>query len=177
MMKLGSLTLGLCITSLQDFGALLNVWPYKGRDQAIVSNGKQIFILNVGTISFSSTLKVLYLKKVFHVLRLTTNLINVSKFCTDNDTFFEFRPKFFLVKDQVTKKALLQGHLKYGLYEFSPQFISPLTAFFTSSSIHISKPSHHMAEIWHSHLGYPSDVVLKIILTICNPTCLLCLSI
>ena len=111
---------------------------YKGRDQAIVSNGKQIFILNVGTKSFPSTLKVLHLKKVFHVLRLTTNLINVSKFCTDNDTFFEFRPKFFLVKDQVTKKALLQGHLKYGIYEFSPQFISPLTAFFTSNSIHIS---------------------------------------
>ena len=109
MMKLGSLTLGLCITSLQDFGALFNVWPYKGRDQAIVSNGKQIFILNVSTKSFPSTLKVLHLKKVFHVLRLTTNLINVSKFCTDNDTFFEFRPKFFLVKDQVTKKALLQG--------------------------------------------------------------------
>ena len=167
----------ISITSLQDFGALLNVWPYKGRDQAIVSNGKQIFILNVGTKSFPSTLKVLHLKKAFHVLRRTTNLINVSKFCTDNDTFFEFRPKFFLVKDQVTKKALLQGHLKYGLYEFSPQFISPLITFFTSSSIQISKPSHHMAEIWHSHLGYPIDVVLKIILTNCNPKCLLCLSI
>ena len=74
-----------------------------------MSNGKQIFILNVGTKSFPSTLKVLHLKKVFHVLRLTTNLINVSKFCIDNVTFFEFHPKFFLVKDQVTKKSLLQG--------------------------------------------------------------------
>ena len=123
-----------------------------------MSNGKQIFILNVSTKSFPSTRKVLHLKKVFHILRLTINLINVSKFCTDNDTFFEFHPKLFLVKDQVTKMALLQGHLKNGLYEFSPQFISPLIAFFTFSSIHISKPSHHMAEIWHSHLGYPIDV-------------------
>ena len=46
-----------------------------------VSNGKQIPILNVGTEYFPSTLKV------FHVLHLTTNLISVSKFFTDNDIF------------------------------------------------------------------------------------------
>ena len=66
------------------------------------------------------------------------------------------------------KKALLQGHLKNGLYEFSPQSVSPLTTFLTSSSIHTSKPSHHMAEIWHSHLSHPVDVVLKRILTTCS---------
>ena len=83
----------------QDVGALSNIQPYKGKDQVTVNYGKQIPILNVGTKSFPSTLKVFHLKKVFHVLHLTTNLISVSKFCTDNDTFFEFHLNFFLVRD------------------------------------------------------------------------------
>ena len=98
----------------------------------IVGNGKQIPMFNDGTKFFSSTLKIFHLK-VFHVPYHTVNLISVFKFYADNDAFFEFHPKFFLVKDQVTKKVLLQGHLKNGLYEFSPPPVSPPVAFFTSS--------------------------------------------
>ena len=34
-------------------------------------------------------------------------------------------------------------------------------------AIDIAKPSHHLAEIWHSHLGHHVDAILKRIL-ICN---------
>lgn len=34
-------------------------------------------------------------------------------------------------------------------------------------AIDIAKPSHHLAEIWHSHLGHHVDAILKRILT-CN---------
>ncbi|RVW96111.1 putative mitochondrial protein [Vitis vinifera] len=56
-----------------------------------------------------------------------------DKFCADNNTFFEFHPRFFFVKDQVTKKILLQGSLEHGLYRFPTRFVhSPAT--FVSSS-------------------------------------------
>jgi hypothetical protein len=43
-------------------------------------------------------------------------LNNVLHFTLDNDTFIEFHPFFFLIKDRKTKNVLLQGMCKGGLY-------------------------------------------------------------
>ena len=74
----------------QDVDPLSDVQPYKGNEKVIVGNGMQIPILHTGAKNFPSPLKVFQLKRVFHVPNLTTNLISVSKFCTNNNTFFEF---------------------------------------------------------------------------------------
>ncbi|RVW39002.1 Retrovirus-related Pol polyprotein from transposon RE1 [Vitis vinifera] len=66
-----------------------------------------------------SFLQDLFLKSVLHVPHLSTNLISVSKFCTDNAVFFEFHSSYFFVKDQVTKKILLKGWLRGRSYDSS----------------------------------------------------------
>ena len=46
-------------------------------------------------------------------------MMSVSQLCRDNSVFFEFYPKFCLVKSQVSKEVILKGEVGYdGLYQF-----------------------------------------------------------
>ncbi|RVW22623.1 Retrovirus-related Pol polyprotein from transposon RE1 [Vitis vinifera] len=62
---------------------------------------------------------------------------------------------------QVTKKILLKGWLRDGLYEFSSS--SPPRAFVTPSSF-------SDGAIWHSRLGHPASLILSKALASCNPS-------
>ncbi|RVW76269.1 Retrovirus-related Pol polyprotein from transposon RE1 [Vitis vinifera] len=84
-------------------GQLSNIQPYQGKHQVTVGNSKQLPISSIGSKYFHSSLKSFQLQDVFHVPQLTTNLISVSKFCTDNNSFFEFHPNIYLIKDKTTK--------------------------------------------------------------------------
>ncbi|RVW86356.1 Retrovirus-related Pol polyprotein from transposon RE1 [Vitis vinifera] len=137
------------------------VQPYSGTDQVTIGDGNSLPILHIGTKSFFFPSKTFSLNQVLHVPHLSTNLISVSKFCTDNAVFFEFHSSYFFVKDQVTKKILLKGRLRDGLYEFSSS--SPLHAFVTTSSF-------SDGAIWHSRLGHPAAPILSKALASCNPS-------
>ncbi|RVW31775.1 Retrovirus-related Pol polyprotein from transposon RE1 [Vitis vinifera] len=67
----------------------------------------------------------------------------------------------FLTQDQVTKKILLKGWLRDGLYEFSSS--SPPRAFVTTGSF-------SDGAIWHSRLGHPAVPILSKALASCNPS-------
>jgi hypothetical protein len=56
------------------------------------------------------------------------NLVSVHKFTYDNDAFFEFHPWHFSLKDRDTKRLLLQGRCKDGLYPL------PLAGWLSQSS-------------------------------------------
>jgi hypothetical protein len=74
---------------------------------------------------------------------------------SDNNTFIEIHPEFFCVKDRFTRKVLLDGSCKDGLYPFpesSPSSSSPKQAY------GVSKPSHHR---WHSRLGHPALPIVQ----------------
>jgi histone deacetylase 1/2 len=58
----------------------------------------------------------LHLKNILHVPKAKKNLVYVHRLAADNNAYFEFHPNFFLVKDQETKKTLLEGRCKGGLY-------------------------------------------------------------
>ncbi|KAL6314221.1 hypothetical protein AAG906_011972 [Vitis piasezkii] len=103
--------------------------------------------------------KVFQLKRVLHAPHLATNLVSVSQFYADNNTFVEFHHQFFLVKEQVTKKVLLKGHLERGLYKFSTSFSSSTDCLF--SSFNNSSSSNSTTELWHSRLGHPAEDILK----------------
>ncbi|RVW20916.1 Retrovirus-related Pol polyprotein from transposon RE2 [Vitis vinifera] len=113
----------------QSVNPLSDVQPYMGNDKVIVGN-------------------------VLHVPDIATNLISVSQFCADNNTFFEFHPRFFFVKDQVTKKILLQGSLEHGLYRFPARFVPSPTAFVSSS---YDRASHPFA-LLHADLWGPTSI-------------------
>lgn len=57
----------------------------------------------------------LHLNNVLHVPKAKKILISVHRFTSDNSAFIEFHPNFFSIKDQATKKTLLEGPRRLGL--------------------------------------------------------------
>ena len=87
----------------------------KGKENLIVGNGTGLKISHIGNISSPS--KMLALKNVCRVPTITKPLLSIQKFCQDNHCFFEFHVDRCLVKDQVTKRTILQGTSGLGLYK------------------------------------------------------------
>lgn len=100
---------------------LSDVHSYHGPDQVSIGDGKKVPIHHIGSTFLSTKYKKFKLNKVLHAPKLATNLISVSKLCHDNNSFVEFHPRHFLIKDQQMKNTLLQGKLDQGLYMFPGQ--------------------------------------------------------
>jgi hypothetical protein len=71
----------------------------------------------------------LHLNQVLCVPAITKNLLSISKFTKDNNAYAEFSSLGCVIKDQKTKRPLLQGSLRNGLYELklveaTPQSLS-----------------------------------------------------
>ena len=100
-----------------DISMIQNPTPFIGNEQVMVGNGKKIPISHSGNslLSFSSS-SPLKLNDILYAPTLSNNLLSVSRLYADNTAFVEFYLDFFLVKDQVSKKVLLQGQLVNGLY-------------------------------------------------------------
>ena len=121
-----------------------NLHPYSGSDQVTVSNGHSIPIFHTGNMFLSHSSQQFKLQNVLHVPQISTNLVSVSRFCIDNNVFFEFHSNHFVVKDQVSKQIMLQRHLKDGLYTLPTQSSSPCA--FISSHL---QDSTDTVDVWH----------------------------
>jgi hypothetical protein len=130
---------------------------YLGSDQIWVGNGKGLSVAHTGTTTLSTPHSSFLLKNVLHVPKITKNLIYVQKFTCDTNTFMEFHPSYFLVKDRLTKKLLHTGPSKHGLYAFttSSPSTNPLALIGECASI----------DRWHSRLGHPAFKVVSRILS------------
>lgn len=122
----------------------------------------------------------LSLNNVLFVPSITKNLLSVSQFCRDNSVFFEFHPKFCLVKSQATREVLLQGFLGTdGLYQF-PALLqnssgsslsstsSPSLDSLNNVNIHTVSHSTLSYATWHYRLGHANSNVIKLILQKCK---------
>lgn len=118
-----------------DFSNLnLDSTTYQGSDQVSIGDGSTLPIQHIGTAHLNSSSGKFLISQLLHVPSITRNLLSVRSFCLDNSVFFEFHSIFFFVNDLHTRAALLQGHVKDGLYEL-PTTVSA-TSFprgFTSS--------------------------------------------
>lgn len=93
---------------------------YGGKEKMTVGNGTALSIAHIGYKSFDvGSKKGLVLEKLLHVPRIKKNLISVSKLTADNDVSVEFFPNDCVVNDLSSRKALLQGKLKGGLYQLN----------------------------------------------------------
>ena len=72
---------------------------YTGTEQIRVGNGKSLPIKHLGTSHLFTPHNSFCLNNVLHVPNISQNLLSVQKFTTDTNTFFEFHPKLFYVKD------------------------------------------------------------------------------
>jgi hypothetical protein len=130
--------------------------PYTGPDQIHAANGSGMDITQIGSSIIPSSGCGLVLNNVLHVSSTHKNLISVHRFTLDNDTFIEFHPYFFLIKDRKTKKVLLHGPCKGSLYPLPPSTSKFQKLVFNAIKIFIDR--------WHSRLGHPSrDIVHRVV--------------
>jgi hypothetical protein len=87
------------------------------------------------------------------------NLVSVHRLAADNHAFLEFHPDFFLIEDQATKKTLLEGKCRGGLYPL------PQSRHEVHSAI---KPS---TARWHSRLGHPAFPIVHRVISSNNLPC------
>ena len=85
-----------------------------------MSNGTRLPIKHIGTTQISNPTTTFRLNNVLHVLDISNNLLSVHKFTNNTHTLMEFHPSLFRVKDLATRRLLLIGPSKHGLYPFPP---------------------------------------------------------
>ena len=105
----------------------------------------------------------------------------MNRLCTDNNVTVEFFTNGFVVKDQASKKTLLQGNLNYGLYKLSS--LAPSRRYQdpngnklvgrTSLTIEVLCMSSALqlpnkAVLWHFRLGYPARKIVNKVLSACS---------
>jgi histone deacetylase 1/2 len=119
---------------------------YQGKDQVHAANGQGMRITHIGHASIPSSSHTLHLRNILHVPKITRNLLSVKKFTYDNNAFFEFHPWYFLIKDQDSRRILLRGGCRGGLYNLD---LSSIKQVF--SGVKVSSKQ------WHSRLGHPAN--------------------
>jgi histone deacetylase 1/2 len=112
---------------------------------------------------------------VFHVPFISTNLISVAKFCSDNNALIEFRSNSFFVKDLHTKKVFARGRLENGLYRF-PVLKNKKLAYVgvhKPSAFHSynCRPVDNKVVLWHHRLGHVTFEIVTKVLQKCNISC------
>jgi len=127
-------------------------------------SGLKISVIGYAHLRSSISINTLVLKDLLHVPEITKNLISISKFCRDNNIFFEFHSNTCYVVHQVTKRVLHHNILKNGLYIFpTSQSVSQYSVnslSFIADKINVNT--------WHEYFGHCSFNVLKQIPSQCN---------
>jgi histone deacetylase 1/2 len=127
---------------------------YQGQDQVHNANGSGMDIHHIGHSLHHTPSHALRLNNILHVPEATKSLLSTHQLTKDNHAFAEYWPNHFFIKDQDTRKILLEGRCVDGLYPLPPSSSSSRRqAFGIQSSSH-----------WHRRLGHPSLVVVQQIL-------------
>lgn len=150
--------------------------PYSGNENMTVGNGSTLPITHIGSASLPSSQnsKSLQLSNILFVPHITKSLLSISKFTQDNDVFLEFHSDCCFVKDKCTRRILLEGRIKDGLYLLD---LSKTCLSISGSSLRGATFSTHNCfnaqrcvdvNLWHSRLGHPCSSVLNKALTSIN---------
>jgi hypothetical protein len=137
---------------------------YHGNDQVQKADGVGMHINCISNYVIPTAHGPLYLTNILHVPRAHKHLVLVHHFNIDNHTFIELHPYFFLIKDQVTRKVLLDGPCKGGIYPLSSS-LPPSLQKFASTAIKLSP------DCWHNRLGHPSHDIVCCVLRDNNFLC------
>uniref|UniRef100_A0A803QD60 Integrase catalytic domain-containing protein n=1 Tax=Cannabis sativa TaxID=3483 RepID=A0A803QD60_CANSA len=174
-----------------DSASMTQKQEYGGKEKVTVGNGTQLSISHLSNgILYTDSGQQLVLKEMLLVPEIAKNLLSVSKLTHDNNVLMEFYSDCCVVKDKLTKKVLLQGMLRDGLYQLqAPQF---KTTTQSTSQIESNKVKSHSfsgvvvkskssrnqskileslvskSDVWDRRLGHPSPRVLSQVLNSCQ---------
>jgi hypothetical protein len=127
---------------------------YLGGDQVHTASGSGMEIQHIGHGVLRSPTRDLHLKNILHVPSTSKDLLSVNRIANDNNVFFEFYPTHYCVKDQETRRILLTGPCKDGLYPVKQ---------INKSVLGVTKPS---ALLWHHWLGHPASSIVQRVLNL-----------
>jgi hypothetical protein len=120
---------------------------YSGNDQIYNVGGTSMHIKHIGQSIIRTPYRDLKLNHVLHVPQASKNLASVYRIASDNDVFFELHPNYFFIKDRESRRTLLQGRSKGGLYPLPHDSTTPSSIKQTLSANKASKLR------WHDSLG------------------------
>ena len=136
---------------------------YNGNEQVHTANGSGMDINHIGHSIVSTSDRDLHLKNTLHVPQSSKSLLSAHRLAFDNHAFVEIHPYSFFIKDQATRKTLLQGRCRRGLY--------PISSTSTNSSKHVLSAVKPSSERWHFRLGRPSSSIVKKVISHNNLPC------
>jgi histone deacetylase 1/2 len=123
---------------------------YTGGEQIHTASGSGMDIAHVGRVICHTPERNLFLNNVLHVPSAKKNLVSVHKLAYDNNAYLEFHPHLFLIKDKATRRTLLEGPCRGGLYPL------PSAALKNKQALSASSDSQPSLERWHHRLGHLS---------------------
>jgi hypothetical protein len=137
----------------------LAVWDtYNGNDQIYTANDTGMCIKHVGQSIICTLHRNIFLNNVLHVPQASKNLASIHRIAFNNNVFFELHPNFFFIKDRESRRTLLQGKVKGGLYPL------PCSTSQSSSSKQALSSNKYSITRWHACLGHPSSSIVMFVL-------------
>lgn len=119
------------------------------------ANGSGMKISSIGHSTLHTPYKDLYLQNILHIPSANKSLASVHRLTSHNNAYIEFHPNVFLIKDQDTKKVILQGRCKDGLYPLTIQGDKMQSQKQAFGAIKSSSTT------WHSRLGHPAFPIVE----------------
>jgi hypothetical protein len=129
---------------------------YNGTNQIYTDSGSGMHIKHIGHSIIRTPGRDLSLNNILHVPKSTKNLAYIHHIASDNNVFFKLHPDFFLIKDRESRRTLMGGSSKGGLYPIS---CSTSTS---SSSKQVFNVSKVPMSRWHA--GHPSSTIVRFVL-------------
>ena len=129
---------------------------YTGNEQIHSASGQGMDIAHIGHSVLSTPSGSLKLNNILHVPNSEQSLLSAYQLMKDNHVFIELHPETFLVKDQATRRTILQNKSRWRLFPVTGRHSAP-----QRQVLGAIKPSRSR---WHKRLGHPSlPVVQKIV--------------
>jgi hypothetical protein len=97
------------------------------------------------------------LHHVLYVPHASKNLSSIHHITSNNNVFFELHPDFFLIKDRESRKTILHGRSRGGLYLLPCSSANHIKQAYSISKVPQSR--------WHARLGHPSSSIVKVVLS------------
>jgi len=127
--------------------------PYHGTDAIMVDDGNYLPITHTGSTNLASSSGTVPLTDVLVCPSITKSLLSMSKLTQDFPCTVEFEYDGVRVNDKATKKLLLMGSNRDGLYCLKDD--KQFQAFFSTRQRSASD------EVWHRRLGHPHPQILQ----------------
>ena len=119
--------------------------PYDGPNDIVINDGNGLHITHSSLTSLSTPSHSFTSLNVLCVPSMKRNLISISQFFKSNQTYVEFLPSSFHVKDLQTGAILLHGCTKDDVYEWPTKPSTSIITFFGVKASHSD---------WHHRLGH-----------------------